>query len=292
MLDEERYKLLHGPYQSPAVAINDKLDCELRGKVVVVKAWSDGTIPWPCVRHGGQPGFILCGDLLRAVERESSLAIQHWWGVSGFTVNKWRKALNVKRVNEGTERLHRDYKPETLTDEVVALGLEKANSLHARLKAQQTRCERGTQPNLKPWTRKEEKLLGTMPDAEVSKRLKRAMSNVGIHRRKLGIPAYGQKHSACALRGRDTVVVAPEELQARRLTLGLTQKEVARRGTLHFLMYSALERGTRRRVLRQTLFKVAKALECSPSALVTSERSAAPGSWVAHVLQENGGSDA
>jgi hypothetical protein len=73
MLGEERYKLLHGPYCPPAVGLHDKLECELRDTVVVVKAWSDGTIPWPCVRHGGRPGFILCGDLVRAVECESHL---------------------------------------------------------------------------------------------------------------------------------------------------------------------------------------------------------------------------
>jgi hypothetical protein len=188
-------------------------------------------------------------------------------------------------VNEGTERLFRDYKPETLTLDRVARGLDKAHSLDARLKAQQTRQERGTQPNLKPWTRKEEKLLGTMPDAEVAKRLKRAVSNVGIHRRQLGIPAYGQKHSACALRARDTVILAPEELKMRRLALGLTQREVGRRAPLHFLMYSALESGTRRRVLRQTLDKVAKALQSSPEDLVASDTTIHQN---LSVVQENG----
>jgi DNA-binding Xre family transcriptional regulator len=289
MLDEERYKLLHGPYHPPAVRLYDQLQCELRGRVVVVKAWSDGIIPWPCVRPGSRPSFILCGDLVRAVERESSLAIQHWWGVSDVTVNKWRRALEVKRVNEGTERLHCDYKPETLTDEVVARGLEKAHSLGARLKAQQTRRERGTQPNLKPWTHKEEKLLGTMPDGEVAKRLQRAVANVGIHRRKLGIPAHGQKASASALSGRDMVVLAPDNLKARRLALGLTQKEIGRRAPLHLLMYSALETGTRRRVLRQTLHKAAKALECRPDDLIASDTTMAQGSCMA---QENGGADA
>jgi DNA-binding Xre family transcriptional regulator len=287
MLDEERYKLLHGPYQPPAVGIGDRLQCELRGDVVV-KAWSDAIIPWPCVRIGGRPGFILCGDLVRAVKCESSLAIQHWWGVSDVTVTQWRKALHVQKVNEGTQRLYRDYKPETLTDEIVKRALEKAHSLDVRLKAQQTRQQRGKQPNLRPWTAEEEQLLGTMTDAEVAQRIGRAVANVGIHRRGLGIPAYAQKRSACALNGRDTVRLDPTKLKARRLALGLAQREVGVRASMNSLMLSPLETGKRRRVLRQTLEKLATALECSPQDLVASDTTTAP---APSVKQENGALD-
>jgi DNA-binding Xre family transcriptional regulator len=76
------------------------------------------------------------------------------------------------------------------------------------------------------------------------------------------------QHVRCGRR--DTVILAPEELKMRRLALGLTQREVGRRAPLHFLMYSALESGTRRRVLRQTLYKIAKSLECCPEDLVAS----------------------
>jgi DNA-binding Xre family transcriptional regulator len=40
---------------------------------------------------------------------------------------------------------------------------------------------------------------------------------------------------------------------------------------MHFLMLSPLETGKRRRVLRQTLEKLARALECSPQELIASD---------------------
>jgi hypothetical protein len=70
--------------------------------------------------------------------------------------------------------------------------MEKAHSLGVRLKAQQTRQQRGTQPQLRPWTAEEEQLLGAVTDAKVAQRIARAVANVGIHRRGLGIPAYTQ----------------------------------------------------------------------------------------------------
>lgn len=268
---QQRYQLLHGPYAPPAVELGDELECEIRGPVIV-RAWSEGPIAWPLACRGGNPAYILCGDLIRAVKDESSIAIQHWFGVGKSTVCRWRKVLKVKRANEGTSRLHRAYQPETLTEEVVTRGLQKAHSLPVRLKAQQTRHERGTQPNLKLWTPEEKALLGTMPDSQVAQRVGRAAANVGIYRRKQGITSFTAARSAGARtgtrNGQETVLLDPDKLKSRRLALGISQKELARRGSLHFTMYSSLETGTRRRVWRETLHKVALALECAPGELI------------------------
>src|SRR5262245_60697576 len=35
--------------------------------------------------------IVLYGDLVKAVRRESAQAVAHWWGVSNFTVSKWRR---------------------------------------------------------------------------------------------------------------------------------------------------------------------------------------------------------
>jgi hypothetical protein len=47
--------------------------------------------------------------LATAVRRESNQAVSYWWGVSGQTVTKWRKALSVATTNEGPRRLRSEY---------------------------------------------------------------------------------------------------------------------------------------------------------------------------------------
>ena len=42
------------------------------------------------------------------------------------------------------------------------------------------------------WTLKTTKKLGSMPDAELAKELGVASGTVALHRRRLGIPAYGR----------------------------------------------------------------------------------------------------
>ena len=50
------------------------------------------------------------------------------------TVTKWRKALDVPPINEGTRRLFVAYIPERLPPEVQEQALEKANSSEANAK--------------------------------------------------------------------------------------------------------------------------------------------------------------
>lgn len=120
MDDTERFKLLHGPYAPPALIRGDMVDCEYRGCEVKVGGLTDGRIPWPRLLKGGTPALIVCGDLARAVRCESELAISYWWGVSVTTVWKWRQALDVPRVNEGTGRLYREYQPEKIDEDAYA----------------------------------------------------------------------------------------------------------------------------------------------------------------------------
>lgn len=75
MNDAERYKLLNGPYRSPRCRLGSILFCELRGEVVF-NGMSEGRIAWPTTRKGRtRPAFILCGDLVKAVQRESATAV-------------------------------------------------------------------------------------------------------------------------------------------------------------------------------------------------------------------------
>ena len=78
--------------------------CEARGEVQIVGI-SDAKIPWPvgAVRGGKSP--VLYKALVRAVRREAACAVMHWWGVTPWLVNKWRRALGVPRTNDGGRRL-------------------------------------------------------------------------------------------------------------------------------------------------------------------------------------------
>jgi transposase-like protein len=65
---------------------------------VKVIAISDAPISWPMTRNSrgcAVLSLVLCGDLVRAMQRESGVAIAHHWGVSKETVWVWRKALGV-----------------------------------------------------------------------------------------------------------------------------------------------------------------------------------------------------
>src|SRR5262249_25115237 len=102
--DEERFKLLHGPYYPPRTRRGAFLACELRG-TIKVGGYSDAPIPWPYAFRSGYRSLILCGDLVRAVKLEAEQAIAYHWDVNKETVRKWRRALGVEMWNTGSRRL-------------------------------------------------------------------------------------------------------------------------------------------------------------------------------------------
>jgi hypothetical protein len=79
---------------------------------VVITGWSDARISWPRCRrfgtHGGGSGLLVDEELTRAIGLESSLAIQHWWGVDYSVVTRWRNALGVEPWKEGSARLRNE----------------------------------------------------------------------------------------------------------------------------------------------------------------------------------------
>jgi hypothetical protein len=121
----ESNRLLFGPYLAPRCRVGSWLDCEARGRTVVVGGMSDAPIQWPYARKKGPRSLILCGDLVRAVQTESLAAVAHHWGVGSSTVSVWRKALEVPRNTVGTLRLVRHYR---------AIGREASRSPVSRAK--------------------------------------------------------------------------------------------------------------------------------------------------------------
>lgn len=101
MRQSTRVKLHFGPYRTPRYRLGQQVDCAIRGKVNVT-GMSKGRIPWPQCRPRTVLALVVCGDLEKAVRRESAAAVAYWWGVSCTTVRRWRRALGVSRFNAGT----------------------------------------------------------------------------------------------------------------------------------------------------------------------------------------------
>ena len=226
MTDLERYKLLHGPYETPVFRYGERVLCEYMDREVEISGLSSGRIQWPTSkRRGGYP-IVVCGRLADAVRTESEIAIAYWWGVSKTTVYKWRRALGVGRVTDGTHRLYVNYHPEKAPHEFSnpveagkAGGAVRGEQLRGKPASPQTRAkltaaarkpksaewkqkaaERGRlripkgshmNPNLKPWTDAERALLGTSPDREVAAAIGRTIHAVRCERRNRKIPAFG-----------------------------------------------------------------------------------------------------
>jgi hypothetical protein len=161
------------------------------------------------------------------VRRESAIAVCHHWGVTPQTVTKWRQSMGVPEHNEGTLRLHRDLGAEILTGENLARALAGANSPAANAKKAAARRGQPMHPNARAaldrarkrrlsaehrrhigmalrrlghrppvgelWTPEEDALLGTMPDAEVSRRIGRTIIAIRDRRRVLCVPSFVQK---------------------------------------------------------------------------------------------------
>jgi hypothetical protein len=210
--DEERYRLLHDPYEPPLVNRGFLVDA-VRGKVRFGK-FTNALIPWPKAKRQGKSGsggFILCGDLLRALECESAPAISHYWGVCRATVGNWRRALELEGRTAGAQRL-------------VSLGVELARlpvsrkkiADAARGRVLSTRhkskflgaMRRGWKERFAarraefrrtgrfpiatrsdPWIPEEEKLLGKLPTVELVRVLGRTFKSIQARRLFLDIRA-------------------------------------------------------------------------------------------------------
>src|SRR4051812_43075632 len=103
-MTDDKTRLLFGPYATPVAPRRAVVPCEVRGEVVVV-GLTDGRIPWPVGKRGRAKALVVFGGLARAVRTESATAVCHWWGVTAQTVTKWRKALGVPVLNDGSRRL-------------------------------------------------------------------------------------------------------------------------------------------------------------------------------------------
>jgi hypothetical protein len=191
---DDRARLLHGPYQTPALRVGDRATCLYRDCDVIVTSWTDAPISWPrCKRAGGgkgHPSVLVDGELERAIRTEAAVAVRYWWGVSIGLVHDWRTALGVKRMeNPGSRCL-------TLAASDKGAAVLRGAQLPAEQveRRRQTALELNLGRNLVPgyhgpwWTEDEVALLGKIPDQEVVKRTGRPWQAVRKKREALGIP--------------------------------------------------------------------------------------------------------
>jgi len=189
----DRHQLLHGPYEAPPLRRGDRATCELRGDVIVTSI-SAGRIAWPRChgigRRGGS-GLLLAGGLVHAVRHESAAAVAFWWSVGVDVVWRWRKVLDVTRLNnEGSQRLI--HAAAGAGAEAVKAGeWTEAERKNRRQQAKrlgligyaqagyQRECAR---------TPEELALLGTLPNDEVAARIDRTKKAVRIKRTDRSIP--------------------------------------------------------------------------------------------------------
>jgi len=85
-----------GPYRAPVVNVGAVLHDEYRGDVAV-EGMTDAPIPWPGANYkkGRRESLlpILCGDLVRAVCEEDELTVAHYWNVTRYMVETWKRTL-------------------------------------------------------------------------------------------------------------------------------------------------------------------------------------------------------
>ncbi len=196
--------------------------CAVHGELIV-DGLTDGRIPWPIGRGARQRSIVLFRDLERAVERESFQAVAYWWGVGASTVAKWRRALKVPTVNEGTRLLRvaiakspalvaarqkawskaRDparrekiaaskrgkKRPAYVVSGMRARMLGKKLCDNTRRKMSEAHRRLGTRPPKAgpAWSAEEESLLQTLPAAEVATRTGRSLAAVYSRRSSLGL---------------------------------------------------------------------------------------------------------
>jgi hypothetical protein len=222
------HRHLLGTYRTPRFSYGSAVMCEVRGEVIITGLTS-ARIPWPIAKRPGSRGRTLAvyGDLAEAVRRESVAAVSYWWGITAQTVTKWRQQMGVRAMTEGTIRLKvtsatdspaltaarergkakaRDPercekiaaskrgkpRPRHVIEAMRKGRKGKPHTEEARRKMSEAHRRRGTIPPAagRPWTAKEESLLGKVPDELLARKTGRKVSAVVQRRHLLRIEKY------------------------------------------------------------------------------------------------------
>jgi hypothetical protein len=190
-MNDNRTRLLFGPYRPPALKVGDRATCLYRDGDVIVTGWTAARIPWPRGRPvdvpKSHPSLLVDEELARAIRSESAAAIRYWWGVSVGVVWRWRMALGVSRTSNPGSARH------------IRAASEKGAAVLRGVKLRAEECERRRRTALElnlgrhltpgyhgpRWTEGELALLGRVPDDEVAAQIGRTVEAVRIKRGRL-----------------------------------------------------------------------------------------------------------
>jgi hypothetical protein len=207
-------------YRTPAFRYGQRVQCLARGEVTIV-GLSNAPIPWPIGKTLRARSLVLYRGLAHAVRREANQDVARLFGVTGQTVTKWRRALDVPPNNRGTLRrrveagkrnrralvaMHakaRDPvrrakiaatkrgkpRPRSVIDALRRANLGRKLSAEQRAKTSAAHKRRGTRPPSagKSWAAWEDRLLDKLPPASVGSKTGRTLTAVYLRRAALGI---------------------------------------------------------------------------------------------------------
>ena len=151
------------------------------------------------IGHARQP--IICGDLLKALQTESRLAVSFHFGISQGMVSEYRRKLGIERLNAGSIRLFWRNIELARTDEARAKISSRHEGRGDTMSPEDREKLREVQRRPKPkawrrkmaerwrrrfdavgapvqWTEEELKVIGSRPDREVAKLMNRSLSAV------------------------------------------------------------------------------------------------------------------
>jgi hypothetical protein len=209
MSDNDKARLLRGPYRAPPLAVGDRVTCLIRGPGVVIIGWSQALIPWPLCRpvgRRGHPSLLVTAALARAIRTESAQAVRHWWSVSAPVVTCWRKALGAagKAGTEGSRRLAQAAvrKAAAAVKATVWTAAERQRRRERAIRLNFASHLQAGRTNL--WTEAELALLGTQPDDVIARRIGRTFVAVRTMRIKQGIAPAGDRRKNPVRRQRPT----------------------------------------------------------------------------------------
>jgi hypothetical protein len=214
---------LYREYRTPRFSYGSVVMDDVRGWVTIVGT-TDGPIPWPIGKRGRAKSPVVYGALTRAIRTEPAMAVAREWGLTAQTITKWRKALDVPRMNEGSMRWCRERatlptfaefarkgqaknrdparcakiaaakrgvpRPPEVIEAMRRANLARRLSAAHRQKLSEANHRLGRRPPKagRTWTKAEDALLRRLPTIEVARRTGRTVSAVWCRRQLLGMP--------------------------------------------------------------------------------------------------------
>jgi len=219
----DRHRLRFGPYTTPRFRCGQRVECEVRG-VVIVAGLKDTPVPWPVARLPGlsSRGLVVFKGLAKAVRLESATAVCHHWRVTPQTVTRWRNQLGVEANTAGTRELRRDHgkrnfpkvkpklwskthdperaakiaaakrgkpRPPEVIEAMRAANLgRKLSAKHRRKLSEAQKRRHAEHPRADQWTGAEDAIVRTCSTDEAARRTGRSLKAVQLRRHRLGVP--------------------------------------------------------------------------------------------------------